>query len=106
MRYEAWSVVECGVMSGRIMRMMDFQTSLEAIDQLSSEELELVQTKIHELERSLYQERINREDAESWITELHTAIADFRSGLSSESLSEIVNDMNIGYISPKELAIL
>lgn len=86
--------------------MMDLQAILEAIDQLPGEELKLVQTKIHERERSLYQERINHEDAETWITELHAAIADFRSGLSSERLSDIVNDMNIGYISPKELAIL
>ncbi len=85
---------------------MDLQNILDAIDRLSPETLQEIRTRIAGRERSLYQERLSREDAEAWITELHAAIAEFRDGLLPEQLDEIVAAMNIGYVSPKELALL
>lgn len=86
--------------------MIDLQTLLEAIDQLKPEELETVRMRVEQRSQALYQQRMDTEDPEAWIAGLQLAITAFRADLSPDRLTEILNDMNIGYISPKELAIL
>jgi hypothetical protein len=85
---------------------MDLQTILDAIAQLSTEDLKILRARLGDMERERYQRWMNEEDPEVWINDLHSAIAEFREGLTDDRLTEIVNDMNFGYVSPKELAIL
>ena len=86
--------------------MIDLETLLKTIDQLPPDELETIRARIEERSQTLYRERMSTEDPEIWIAELHATVAAFREGLSADRLNEIIADMNIGYISPKELAIL
>jgi hypothetical protein len=86
--------------------MMDLQTIVIAIARLSSEDFDTLRVRMNEMERERYQSRMNEEDPEVWINDLHAAIAEFREGLTDDRITEIVNDMNFGYVSPKELAIL
>ena len=82
--------------------MTDLEAILQAIDSLPENDLDKVRQRIdqrtHNPERS-----IQNHDAEDWISDLHAAIDAFRDGLSETELREIVNSMNMGYISPKEL---
>ena len=82
--------------------MTDLEAILQAIDSLPENDLDKVRQRIdqriHNPEHS-----IPNHDVEEWITDLHAAIDEFREGLSETELREIVNSMNMGYISPKEL---
>jgi len=83
--------------------MTDLQTILEGIDELPLDALQQIEQ--HIAERRILETQDDT-DAEVWIADLHGALAEFRDGLSEDQLRQITNDMNIGYISPKELRTL
>ncbi len=83
--------------------MTDLQTILESIDKLPLDALQQIEQ--HIAERRILEAQ-DFTDAEVWIADLHAALAEFRDGLSEDQLHQITNDMNIGYISPKELRTL
>jgi flagellar biosynthesis chaperone FliJ len=85
--------------------MTDLEAILEAIDSLQGNDLDKLRQRINQRTHSSAP-YIQSHDVEEWITNLHTVIDEFREGLSETELQDIVNSMNIGYISPKELNIL
>jgi hypothetical protein len=68
---------------------------LQAIDALPENDLDKVRERIDQLTRNT-ENHLQLGDVENWISNPHTAIDEFREGLSETELREIVNSMNIG----------
>jgi hypothetical protein len=85
--------------------MVDLEMILKAIDELPADELERVKQRV-EKRQNVAEKQYALEDVEIWIANLHAAIDAFRADLSDIQMRDIVNDMNIGYVSPKELNVL
>lgn len=83
--------------------MNNLQIALTAIDGLTLEEVTQVEAELAARRARILPQK---DDAEVWIADLHAVIAEFKDGLSDEELQAIAADMNIGYISPKELHLL
>ena len=82
--------------------MTDLEAILDAIDALPKNDLNKVRQHINQLTSGSDLQHQDS-DVENWIGNLHAAVDEFREGLSETELRDIVNSMNIGYISPKEL---
>jgi len=84
----------------KVKIMTDLEAILHAIDTLPLETVESIRQRI---DQRIHAPKQEHEDVEDWITNFHEAIDEFRDGLSEPQLQDIVSNMNIGYISPKEL---
>jgi Glu-tRNA(Gln) amidotransferase subunit E-like FAD-binding protein len=74
--------------------MTDLQALFHEIEQLSREELEELSQFMDELSIQRHQIRRAQGTPEERIAGLHVALEEFREGLSSEELGEIVAAMN------------
>jgi len=86
--------------------MNDLQALLQQIDQLSRDELIIVEQHLQaRKQKTETLEAVSQEDVEAWMTALHEAINDFRAGLTEGELDEIIDAMNAEYVDPDDLTL-
>lgn len=83
--------------------MSDLQALFAAIEQLPPEEFQELRRFVEELDQEQFTIRRAVETPEERIAALHTALAEFREGLSDEEMREITEAMNYEYVDPNAL---